>query len=192
MNVRTFIKVDKSTFFRFVEGQDEGRYEYVKGRIMQQAGGTLKHAQIARRLVRALEDDLDPTKWIVCGSDRAVETDTTIRYPDVVVELVGADPESHSTREPVLVIEVLSDTSEDRDLYIKPAEYMNIPSLEAYIIASQDVPTCLVWTRDDRRQFPDEPAEITGRDALILIPALSIEIHLDDVYRDIVRPTEQS
>ena len=91
---------------------------------------------------------LDATRWEVNnGSDRGVETSETIRFPDVIVEPSGADDESLATSEPAIVVEVLSPTSGERDTEIKPAEYMGLPSLLAYIVASQGEPACLVWLR---------------------------------------------
>jgi hypothetical protein len=87
VTVRTHIKVDKATFFRFVTSQAEGRFEYDRGRIVQQTtGGTLAHSLIAQRFISAFERRLDANIWAVTGHSRGVETPATVRYPDVLVE----------------------------------------------------------------------------------------------------------
>ena len=72
MNVRAHIKVDKATFFRFVASQAEGRYEYDRGRIVQQmTGGTLAHSLVSQRFISAFERRLDTSAWAVTGVSRS-------------------------------------------------------------------------------------------------------------------------
>ena len=185
MNIRTFIKVDKAAFYRFIATEPEGRYEYEWGRIVQQQqGGTRRHVQIGARFHEIIKAQLDSTKWSIFEG-RGVDTPETVRYPDVVVEPANEPDDSISTLVPALVVEVLSPTSVDRDLYVKPAEYLALATLETYIIASQDEAECKVWLRGADREFQDEPATISGLDKTIDIPALSLSIPLEEIYRGI-------
>jgi Uma2 family endonuclease len=188
MTAHAMMYVDKATFFRFIQTADEAhRYEWVRGWIMQQqAGGTYGHVKIGTRFVTALANRLDPAVWGVSGPDRGIDTGGTVRYADVVVEREGADAKSLATTAPVVIVEVLSPSSEERDLGAKPAEYLDLPSLEAYIVASQDEPACYVWVRDGSRQFAAAPAQVRGREMTIDIPALSLSIPLADIYRGIL------
>lgn len=82
MNVSAHIKVNKATFFRFVTTQAEGRFEYDRGRIVQQmTGGTLAHSIIAQRFISAFERRLDANLWVVTGHSRGVEMPAAVRYP---------------------------------------------------------------------------------------------------------------
>jgi len=183
MNVRTFIKVDKAAFYRFIATEPEGRYEYEWGRIVQQQqGGTFKHSRIAAEFVASIRSRIDTQKWAILEA-RGVETAETIRYPDVVVEPITDADASISTLFPAILVEVLSPSSVDRDLYVKPAEYLSLASLEAYIIASYDEAKCQIWVRGDNRDFSDEPITITGIEKSIDIPALSLSIPLEEIYR---------
>jgi Uma2 family endonuclease len=186
MNAPTFIKVDKATFYKFVQAQPEGRYEYVRGRIMQQqTGGTLRHGRVGARFKKIIEQQLDEARWLVLEA-RGVDTGPTVRYPDVVVERVGAPDDSLSTLEPVLIVETLSKSSEDRDLHIKPAEYLALPSLAAYIVASQDEVGCIVWVRDAAGTFPEDGVDVVGVDRIITVPALGLQIPLREIYRGLL------
>ena len=143
MNANAYVKVDKATFFRFIERQTEGRFEYEDGRIVQQmSGGTLDHMRIVQRFVSALEQQLDPNVWVVTSQGRGVETAKTVRYPDVVVEALGAAGKGLSTERPVVTIEVLSSTTQVLDFNTKPLEYLALEALEVYVVASQDGPEC--------------------------------------------------
>jgi Uma2 family endonuclease len=189
MSAPALIKVDKAAFYRFIaNAPDSERYEYVKGRIVQQQpGGTLMHATVAKRFARLIEDQLEGDNWVVLnGSDRGVETAETIRYPDVVVEPVGARTDSLSTDRPVLIFEVLSPSSSDRDLTTKPAEYTRLSTLHAYIVASQTAPECLIWLRRPDGTFADDGERIGGQSQSIVVPSLNLTIPLAEIYRGIV------
>lgn len=187
MTAHTVIKVDKATFYEFVQVQAEGRYEYVRGRIMQQPqGGTFKHVRLADRFREALNRQLNRADWVVSTSDRGVDTGVTVRYPDVVVEPAGVAPDSLSTSVPAILVEILSNSSEDRDLYVKPAEYLVLGTLQAYIVASQDEVACVLWLRDNLGQFLADGIDVKGVDAVIEIAALGVTIPLRQIYDGLV------
>jgi Uma2 family endonuclease len=184
MNATAFSKISKDEFYRLTEGR-EGRYELDRGYIVQQmTGGTLRHGRVADRIKSLVAQAVDQTVWLVLP-DRGVETERSVRYPDVVVEPVGANAESLATVEPVLAVEVLSPTTTSTDLNVKPSEYLALPSLEAYIVASQSEPACLVWVRGPDRTFPSEPVELDAT-GVIEIHALGLRIAVADIYRGII------
>ncbi|MGE3917333.1 MAG: Uma2 family endonuclease [Hyphomicrobiaceae bacterium] len=184
--MNAFAKVDKETFLRFAAAHAEQRYEFVRGRIVQQmTGGTKDHGQVARRLTRSIEDQVDAAAWLVL-QDRGVETRETIRYPDVSIEPADEPGDSLSTTRSVLIIEVLSPSTSVNDLDVKPAEYMSLDALDAYLIASQDEPAMLVYERAPDGTFP--PArEVSGIDTVLGVRTRSFSINLRfaDIYRDI-------
>jgi Uma2 family endonuclease len=183
MNQIARFKVDKRTFYEFVAKHDDERFEYEDGFIVQQmTGGTLDHSRITANFVACVSRRLSRSNWVVLP-DRGVDTGATVRYPDVVVEPVGADPKSLSAMEPAIVVEVLSPSSLARDLSQKPSEYMSLPSLLAYIVASQDEAVCLAWVRENGR-FPDEPVEFKRSDT-IHVRSLALTIPLADVYEGV-------
>jgi Uma2 family endonuclease len=187
MNASAFSKFDKAAFFKVVEAaNDDQRFEFVRGRILQQQkGNTRGHVLVATEFLMSLARQLDETEFDVLGPGFAVETDETVRYPDVLVVPSNLAGDAMATRVTPLIVEVLSPTSVDRDLCVKPAEYLSIPTLQAYIVASQDEPACLVWLRGSDGTFPAEPVEIKGQAGVIRVAQLSVEIALADVYRGI-------
>ena len=110
----------------------------------------------------------------------------TVRYPGVVLERLGASLNELWTTTPMVVVEVLSASRDEMDLNVKPAEYMGLSSLQAYIVASQDEVMCLAWLRGTDRKFRELPAEIRGAGATIMIDALGLARPLADIYRGIV------
>jgi Uma2 family endonuclease len=185
MSAQAFIKVDKATFLKFVAANDDARYEYEQGRIVQQmTGGTQRHGRIAGRFYSLIGQQVDPRTWVTMF-ERGVETPVTIRFADVLIEPATELGDSLVTTNPALIVEVLSPSSTARDLDAKPSEYLGLASVQAYIVASQDEPACLVWLRGADGAFPAEPVEIKGQAGMIRVAQLSVEIALADVYRGI-------
>ncbi len=188
MTAHALMYVDRPTFYRFIVDADERyRYEWVRGWIMQQqAGGNLRHARLGAAFCTVLSNHLDPAVWAVTNSDRLIDMGSTTRYADALVERVGtAAADSLETEQPVLIVEVLSPSSEERDLSVKPTEYLAVASLDTYIVASQDEVLCYVWQRQQDGTFADEPAKVQGRDRMIQVPGLGVAIPLAEVYRGI-------
>jgi Uma2 family endonuclease len=188
MNATSFAKVDPAAFYRTIEGRRDGRYELERGYIVQQmTGGTLQHSLIAARIRELLRLQIDAAHWLVL-QDRGVDVSPSIRYPDVVIEPVGGPRQSLSTRVPALVFEVLSPSTTSIDLDVKPAEYLALASLQAYVVASQNEAACLMWLRAADGRFPAEPVEL-GASGVIALPQLNVAIPVADIYRDILPAT---
>lgn len=181
-------KLDKAAFFAWLKTREGGRFELKDGSIVMHAGSTRRHAQISVSFASHLRAHLPPVDYAVTVADFAVEIGADIRYPDVLVEPAGnSAPDAMSTTSPVLVVEVLSPSSAGRDLNIKLAEYASLPSLQCYIVASQDEAMVWVWQRDaDTHEFPSVGVELAGARAAIEIRALDIALSLGDIYRGIV------
>lgn len=185
MNARFELNMDKPTFLRWVQAQDR-RYEWVGGKAIMQQSATRGHGNVAMRFAHAFITALDPDVWNVLGADLAVDLGDQVRVPDVMVERVNPDNKALSTDSPVVLVEVLSPSSVATDFTVKPPRYMALPSLEAYIVASQDEPRCWIWQRDAAkldRPFPAEPSVVRGADEKIDLAALGVSIALADVYR---------
>lgn len=187
MNAPLDIRMDNAAFLQWVQGR-EGRFELERGRVMQQmAGRPRNHAILVVRLAAEFINRLDGANWTVCATELAVEIAGSVRYPDVLVERSGGAGSALATTEPVLLVEVLSPSSVLRDLKTKLAEYTTLPSLEVYIVASQDEPIVWIWqrSRDEAREFQPEPQEINGRAEAIAIEAFGVSTPLADLYRGI-------
>ncbi|MDX2258289.1 MAG: Uma2 family endonuclease [Hyphomicrobiaceae bacterium] len=189
MNAPIDLKMTKAEFLRWVEGQ-EGRYELKDGRVVLQAGVSRNHYLVRARYLIALAQRFDTERWNVGTAVFAVEIGDDIRYPDVFVESAGGDGNARSTSQAVLLIEVLSPSSVGTDMTVKLAEYTSLPTLLAYIVASQEEPIVWVWLRgaadgDRPGAFPAKPVEIAGRERSIDVPAIALSISLAEIYRGI-------
>src|SRR5262249_18055604 len=108
------------------------KHEYLDGEIYGMAGGTPEHAALAAVVTVAI--GAAAGDGIVYSSDLRIRilASGLATYPDVTL-VCGPpvpDPESRSTvLNPTLVVEVLSDSTEEYDRNEKLASYQTIPSL---------------------------------------------------------------
>lgn len=188
MNAPFDLTLDKAGFLRWAEGR-EGRYELQGGRVVMMTGGSKNHARIVQRFALALARQLDQSRWAVTTSDLAVEIGEAVRYPDLVLEPLDNRGRALSTTSPVLLIEVLSPSSLALDLNIKAREYLSLPSLEAYIVASQDEPRSWIWQRTSEasdRAFASEPEQVVAG-GTITISVLNLSLPLAEIYQGLIR-----
>lgn len=125
------------------EAQSQIRHEYVNGEIFAMAGGSQRHNRIALNMASALMSGLRGMPCQVFMSDVKlhVACDNAYYYPDIMVACGDSSRiagEAYSVAEPLLVIEVLSPTTENIDRREKLASYRRLASLNEYVLISQD------------------------------------------------------
>ena len=130
------------------EERGEIRHEYVKGVVYAMVGGTARHNLITSAIASALRLHLKGTPCNVFMSDMKVQTGESFYYPDVMVICKPVDPDSLYQTQPVLLVEVLSNSTESKDRLEKLVAYQAIPSLKEYILVSQDKVAIDIYRRD--------------------------------------------
>jgi Uma2 family endonuclease len=124
------------------ERVSELRHEYVKGEVFAMAGGSREHSLTATNILGELRAALLDRPCEVHGSDMRVKSAATGRYvyPDASVVCGRAkfeDTSRDTLLNPIVIVEVLSDSTEGYDRGDKFAHYESIPSVQDYVIASQ-------------------------------------------------------
>lgn len=121
------------------------RSEYVNGQVFAMTGGTLRHNTIAGNVLVALRQHLKGAPCSVFMGDvkLRVAQDNAFYYPDVMVICDTTLPgDAQVVETPVLIVEVLSATTEAIDRREKLLSYRRLPSLKEYVLVAQD--TCRV------------------------------------------------
>jgi Uma2 family endonuclease len=180
MNVQLPIHMDQKAFLAWAESQEE-RYELDRGRVIMMTGGSRAHWQITANLVRALQARFDSSRFAVLPEFGITPDVGSIRFPDVVVDVAGEKPGDQTATAPVLIVEVLSPSSERVDLGDKAAEYLRLPSLRAYLVFAQDEMKAWVWTRG-AQGFAPGAAVLEGDEAVVRIDALGIDLPFAEIY----------
>jgi Uma2 family endonuclease len=127
-----------------LERDSEIKHEFDAGEILAMSGGTARHSALAMNVGFALRGTR-PEGCTVFQSDMRVRVRATGRatYPDVsmVCGAIEYDPEDAArttVTNPTLIVEVLSVTTEKGDRGNKWMHYQRIPSLQEYVLVSQD------------------------------------------------------
>jgi Uma2 family endonuclease len=183
MNVQPDLRMDKAAFIAWMQA-NEGRYELAGGRVVMMPGVSRAHGLLVTNLVVSLRSRLDQRQWAIIAEFGLDAGPETLRYPDIVVDRAGGDANDYTATAPVLLVEVLSPSTAATDLGDKAAEHLEIPSLLAYIVLSQDAPKAWVWARATG-EFAPGPAVIAETEAIIRIPSLPLELPLAEIYAGI-------
>jgi Uma2 family endonuclease len=165
--------------------REEGKFELSHGRVTCDMIWTSRyHARVCGNILRELLRLLDPDRFDVSAADFAVRTPFGVRSPDVVVD--HANPRRElSTSGPIFIAEVLSPSTAGKDFTEKLVEYTAIDSLQTYLICSQDEPRTWVWARQGDLSWPKLPQELAGRDGVIAVGGLDIELSMAAIFRGI-------
>lgn len=118
----------------------EEKLEYVGGLAHAMAGGTPEHGALAANVIGHLRDVLRDRPCQVYTSDVRVAVEATgLRtYPDVTIVCgkVERTDKAISVVNPIVLVEVTSDSTADWDRGGKFAHYRQIPSLREYVVVN--------------------------------------------------------
>jgi Uma2 family endonuclease len=168
-------------FLEWERAQEE-RYEYVDGIIRMMTGGTLDHARIKGNIYAALRRMLRGSACSAFVDGPKVASADAIMYPDAVVTCARElPPKSDIVPEPVVVVEVLSKSTEGFDRSGKWRAYQSIPSLRRYLLVSQSETRIEVFSRGEGVWTY---TVFTRAEDLLPFPEFRAEVSLAEVYED--------
>jgi Uma2 family endonuclease len=163
------------------EEQQEFRYEFDGCHALAMTGGTNVHAAIQINLARAIGNRLDGKPCQFRGSDLKIEVAGRIRYPDGFVFCSAQPNHAKIISDPVVIFEILSDSTAAIDYGVKNDEYAATPSVRRYVILEQT----RIAARMFERSGDDWIGHLLGRDSVIAMPEIGIEVPLAEFYRNI-------
>ncbi len=161
------------------------RLEFLAGQVVAMSGGTVEHGRLIARLSMLLSHALVGRPCVVLPSDVRVRIRAADRatYPDLHI-VCGAierdDEDPDAVVNPVLIVEVLSDSTAESDRGDKFADYRRLRSLREYVVVSQRERRVDVYRREGRRWTLDE----SGPGDVVRLDAIDVNLDLDDVYTD--------
>jgi Uma2 family endonuclease len=118
----------------------ETKHEYYDGEVYAMAGASRAHVSITSNMTGLLWQYLRTNKCNVYSSDMkvAIDEDNVYFYPDVLVSSDEQDQlDDYISYSPIIIIEVLSDSTEAYDRGEKFRLYRKIPSLREYVLINQ-------------------------------------------------------
>ena len=168
-----------------IERRAEYKSEYVDGVMYAMAGGSERHNLIAGNLITELNIQLRAAPCRVYPSDLKVRVPNSKRffYPDVSVvcgETQFADDERDVVLNPILVVEVLSESTAAFDRGKKFQSYQQIESLQEYMLVSQDEFVVEHYLRQEDGHWLY--TKVSGLDDAITLPNMKCQLSLKDIY----------
>ncbi|MGC4045679.1 MAG: Uma2 family endonuclease [Armatimonas sp.] len=176
-------RVSPEDYLRLEKDANE-RSEYLDGEIIAMAGSSIEHSRLVTDTTIFLGTLLRSQECGVYSTDLRLRIERrAIFYPDISVvcgdESVDADDCLHN---PIVLIEVLSSSTETYDRTKKWILYQQIPSLRAYVLLSQTQLLIEVFERaDDNSDWIYR--SITERSQSLPINCLGIALDAAEIYR---------
>lgn len=159
------------------------KHEYVDGVVYAMAGALNVHNIIATNTLAALHARLrgQPCRPFNSGTKIRLRLPHQIRfyYPDLSV-VCRPNPQNDSFQdEPVVLVEVLSESTRRVDEGEKRDAYLKLPSLAVYILLESESPAAIAWRRTPHG-FVRETFD--GQKAVVPLPEIGAELPLAEIY----------
>jgi Uma2 family endonuclease len=171
-------KMTVAEFIPWAMAQSQGRYELVRGEVVAQASERARHnlAKLAavNALSRAIKKAGLPCTAFTDGMTVRID-DFTAREPDAAVQCgKSIDPDAVLLDAPVIVVEVVSPSSERDDTGAKLSEYFSVPSIQHYLIID---PFRKVVVHHARQTAGDIRTQILSAGTLAMTPpGLAVDV----------------
>jgi Uma2 family endonuclease len=186
-----------------MERASEERHEYLDGYIFAMAGESIEHSRICVNLSRTLSTQLLGKRCEVLSPNMKVRSGSILNtrktakglfsYPDAVV--ICGEPEFHDSHRdvlinPMVIIEVLSESTESFDRGVKLLRYRTHNStLTDYLLVSQSSPWIDHFHKDANGEWIY--SSILGLDNSLNVASIDCTLRLAEVYDRVVFPPEE-
>jgi Uma2 family endonuclease len=168
----------------YLELENDGawKHEFVNGVVYAMSGASRRHNAIAGDFFSLVNAHLSPGPCQAFALDMKVHIksggDERYYYPDLFVTCAPDDRDEYASEQPVLIVEVMSASTEHVDRGAKLTAYTSIPTLQEYVLVSQDTVYAEVFRRKtgwSRETYTDA--------AEIVLDSISLTLPLPAIYR---------
>ena len=171
-----------------LETEAETRSEYINGEIVLMAGGTTNHNEIVTNLCLLLKPPLRQQKGKVYTENVRlwIPEHNMFTYPDVMV--IAGEPVYYSDSKttvtnPVVIIEVLSESTKDYDQGRKFGFYRSVDALQEYILVEPEKTLVMLYRRESGKEWS---LQILDTETEILrLESVTVEIPLQEIYEGV-------
>jgi Uma2 family endonuclease len=175
--------------YRAMEETAEERHEYCDGEIITMPGGSPIHSRITVDITTFLNLALRDTNFQTYNNDLRIWIPHFNHgtYADVLV--INGEPEFNSNRtdeilNPLLIIEVLSPSTEGYDPGEKFRKYRSVPSFCEYLLVSQTEPYVEQYHKLELQNNERWEWQVYDRIAqLVVLHSLNVELPMTEIYR---------
>ncbi len=166
------------------------RSEYVKGKIIAMSGASFAHNLITANISAGLHARLRDSGCVAIANEMRVSTPSTSSYfyPDVVVvceEPRFEDDVFDILLNPIILVEVLSPSTEAYDRGEKFIHYRQIESLQEYILVAQDKICVEIFRRQENNWIL---TDFQNLEELLPLNSVQSELPLREIYDRVTFP----
>lgn len=165
------------------------KHEYYRGSISAMTGASARHNLIVANIIATLHGQLRGSSCRVFPSDLRLKIEQTglYTYPDISV-ICGTiqfdEGRQDTVSNPIVLIEVLSPSTENYDRGKKFEHYRTIEPLQEYIVVAQDRVHIEHYIRQDQHRWL--LVDFLAVDQVVKIGAINCELPLESVYEYVV------
>jgi Uma2 family endonuclease len=179
-------RFDVESYLVWEEAQPE-RHEYFAGEVFAMSGGTDAHYTILGNFFANLRSALSgpPCRPFVSGMKVRIEAADAVLYPDVFVTCDARDKTQEAAlakSHPLLIVEVLSDSTAAYDRGRKFELYQQIEELREYLIIEQDRAHADLFRKNAEGLWVLHPIATGGT---ITLQSLNLSLPLAGLYADV-------
>jgi Uma2 family endonuclease len=187
MTIQTKPRLTAEEYLAF-EREAETKSEFFDGEIFAMAGASRRHNLIVTNVARELSAQLRPRPCDIYANDMRVKVSETglYTYPDLVVacdDIRFEDEREDTLLNPVVIIEVLSKSTQGYDRFQKFAHYRRVLSLREYLLIAQDQPRIEQYVRQSENQWL--LSEWGGLGDAVNLTSIRCELMMGDVYEKV-------
>ena len=172
------VRMNVDEFLAWSERQPDDRYELVDGEVVAMTRDTVRHNRTKGASYLALYNAVRaaglPCEVFIDGVGVAINA-KTLRIPDVVIQC-GAEPDSMAMviESPLIVVEVVSPSSERDDIDTKLMDYFSVASIRHYLIVFSERRAVVHHQRNERGTI--DTRIVADGDIALDPPGLSVSI----------------
>ena len=170
-----------------IERTTNEKHYYLNGFIRKMAGASINHNRICRNIITALDICL-PHEMEVLGSDQKIYIPAYnfYVYPDAVVVAEApqiSDKDAQAITNPLLIVEVLSPSTQNQDKDEKFMWYRSLPSFREYALVRQDTAEVSTFFRKDDDLWQSDA--VSGLENEVFLKSVGVSLSLSRIYKNI-------
>ena len=181
-------KMTPGQYLAFERSALDVKYEFFDGEAFAMVGAGRNHNRINVNLTVELGGKFkaDKSSCNLFSNDMRVKIAENYVYPDIVIYCGDAefeDNEFDTLTNPMIIMEILSESTEAFDRGKKFAYYRKIPTLQEYILISQTEYHVEQYIRSDDSKWEYRSYEGAGQ--ILKMESVQCELPLSEIYWDI-------
>ena len=155
----------------------EIKHEYIDGQTYAMAGAGSNHNRIAVNVAGEFRNHLKGTPCETFMADLKVRLGQDYVYPNVMVDCNPQKSDNLFADSPVIIVEVLSKSTRKIDTTVKLIRYINLPSLQEYVLIEHDIVSVQVL-----RKANDWKTEYYYLGDRVTFSSIGLSLAVEEIY----------